>query len=240
MITMTHITRREFGGLLALEYRPEHCKARPAASIKSTTRCARESRKEKSRCRGMAATDSSILYSGAFGTRDSSGIPVTADSIFTIASMTKAITTVAALQLVEQGKVKLDEPVSKHLPQLGKLEVLDGFDPETGKPKLRPATTPVTLKHLLTHTSGICYDIWDADMFRYTSQTERRRAGRPAADVRTWHALAVRHGSRLGRAAGGSGERHEPGRVFSGQDSGAAWRCGTPATWSRRRNSTGW
>ena len=121
---------------------------------------------------GMVASERSILYSGAFGTRDASGAPVSADSIFAIASMTKAITTVAALQLVEQGKVKLDEPVSKHLPQLGTLEVLEGFDPETGKARLRPTRTPVTLKHLLTHTSGICYDIWDQDMFQYTSKTK--------------------------------------------------------------------
>jgi CubicO group peptidase (beta-lactamase class C family) len=120
----------------------------------------------------MVAGERAILYLGAFGTRDSSGVPVTADSIFAIASMTKAITTVAALQLVEQGKVKLDAPVSQYLPELGKLEVLEGFDSETGKPKLRPAGTRVTLKHLLTHTSGICYDTWDPDMFRYTSQTK--------------------------------------------------------------------
>ena len=69
----------------------------------------------------MAASADKILYSGAFGTRDSSGVPVTADSIFRIASMTKAITTTAALQLVEQGKVKLDEPVSKYLPKLANL-----------------------------------------------------------------------------------------------------------------------
>jgi methyl acetate hydrolase len=121
---------------------------------------------------GMVANERSILYSGSFGTRDSSGAPVATDSIFAIASMTKAIATVAAMQLVEQGKVKLDEPVSRILPQLDKLEVIEGFDAQTGKPNLRPARTPVTLKHLLTHTSGICYDIWDADMFRYTSQTK--------------------------------------------------------------------
>ena len=118
---------------------------------------------------GMAATESKTLYTGAFGERDSQGTPVTADSIFAIASMTKALTTVAALQLVEQGKVTLDEPVSKHLPQLEKLDVLDGFD-AAGKPVLRPAKTPITLEHLLTHTSGLCYDNWDANMFRYASQ----------------------------------------------------------------------
>jgi CubicO group peptidase (beta-lactamase class C family) len=127
---------------------------------------------------GMAATESRTLYTGAFGERDSEGTPVTADSIFAIASMTKAVTTVAVLQLVEQGKVTLDEPVAKHLPQLEKLDVLDGFDAATGKPILRPAKTPITLKHLLTHTSGLCYDNWDANMFRYTSQ-----AGAGAAEA---------------------------------------------------------
>jgi methyl acetate hydrolase len=115
------------------------------------------------------ASDSKTLYAGAFGTRDSSGVPVRLDSIFAIASMTKAVTTVAALQLVEQGKLTLDEPVAKYLPKLANLEVLAGFTPN-GKAELRPAATPVTLRHLLTHTSGFCYDIWDADMSRYASQ----------------------------------------------------------------------
>ena len=104
---------------------------------------------------GMVATGGKSLYAGAFGRRDAGGTPVTADSIFAIASMTKAVTTVAAMQLVEQGKVKLDEPVSKYLPALEKLDVLEGFDDSSRKPVLRPAKTPITLKHLLTHTSGL-------------------------------------------------------------------------------------
>jgi methyl acetate hydrolase len=116
----------------------------------------------------MATDQNKTLYSGAFGTRDSSGVPVRMDSIFGIASMTKAITTTAALQLVEQGKVDLDEPVAKHLPQLKDLDVLDGFD-AAGSPKLRPAAKPVTLRHLLTHTSGFCYDGWYADAARFTA-----------------------------------------------------------------------
>jgi CubicO group peptidase (beta-lactamase class C family) len=111
----------------------------------------------------MAADAKKTLYAGAFGARDSSGVPVRPDSIFAIASMTKAITTVAALQLVEQGRVGLTEPVAKYLPQLANLDVWDGQ-------QLRPAKTPVTLHHLLTHTSGFCYDTWDGDMFRYVSQ----------------------------------------------------------------------
>jgi len=172
---MPHIiSRREFGGLTAV------LGAQGGRLLGATNRVGKLDDTLRSGIAqrripaavGMAASERSILYSGAFGTRDSSGVTVNADSIFAIASMTKAITTVAALQLVEQGKVKLDEPVSQHLPQLDTLEVLEGFDSETGKPRLRPARTPVSLKHLLTHTSGICYDIWDRDMFQYTSKTK--------------------------------------------------------------------
>jgi methyl acetate hydrolase len=117
----------------------------------------------------MVASANKTLYTGAFGQRDSSGVPVHVDSIFQIMSMTKAVTTAAALQLVEQGKVHLDEPVARHLPQFEKVQVLAGFD-SNGQPSLRPPTTSPTLRHLLTHTSGLCYDIWDEDMFRYTSK----------------------------------------------------------------------
>ncbi len=118
---------------------------------------------------GMVANAKKPLYTGAFGTRDASGVPVQADSIFAIASMTKPVTTVAVLQLVEQGKVKLDDPVAPLLPQVGALQVFDGFD-AAGKPVLRPPKTPVTLKHLLTHTSGLCYDIWDQKAFEYSQR----------------------------------------------------------------------
>jgi len=119
----------------------------------------------------MVANAEKTIWSGAFGTRDSaSGMPVTTESIFAIASMTKAVTSTAALQLVDAGKLKLDEPVARHLPQLGKLEVLHGFDRDTGKPILRPAAKPVTLRRLLTHTSGFAYDTWDESMFRYAKQ----------------------------------------------------------------------
>jgi CubicO group peptidase (beta-lactamase class C family) len=89
--------------------------------------------------------------------------------------MTKAITTTGALQLVERGLLSLDEPVSKHLPQFENLDVLTGFD-AAGKPVLRPCRKPITLKHLLTHTSGLVYSIWDRDLLRYESAV----AGTPA------------------------------------------------------------
>jgi CubicO group peptidase (beta-lactamase class C family) len=127
---------------------------------------------------GMVADGRKTLYSGAFGKRDASGPPARIDSLFNIASMTKAITTVAALQLVELGKVDLSEPIAKHLPQLANPNVLEGFD-RAGKPSLRPARTQITLRHLLTHTSGLCYDIWDERMFRYNSTKPDTTAGKP-------------------------------------------------------------
>lgn len=111
---------------------------------------------------GAVANRGKTLCSGAFGRRDDSSVAVRADSIFQIASMTKAITSAAALQLVDQGKVTSDEPVSRHLPQLANLDVLEGT-------QLRPARTPITLRHLLSHTSGFCYDIWDERTFQYTA-----------------------------------------------------------------------
>jgi methyl acetate hydrolase len=115
----------------------------------------------------VAATGDGILYEGAFGKRDLvKGPDMTPDSVFWIASMTKALTATAAMQLVEQGKLKLDEPMGKLLPQLEAPQVLEGFN-DKGEPKLRPAKRPITLRQLLTHTAGFTYDFWDADTARY-------------------------------------------------------------------------
>src|ERR1700750_2760616 len=90
----------------------------------------------------VAANGSEVIYQGAFGKRDlSKDDPMTADSVFWIASMTKAITTAAGVQLVEQGKLKLDDPIGKLLPDLASPQVLDGFDAK-GEPKLRAAKKP--------------------------------------------------------------------------------------------------
>jgi CubicO group peptidase (beta-lactamase class C family) len=94
---------------------------------------------------------------------------MTADTVFWIASMTKAITSTAAMQLVEQGKLALDRPIAEVLPELAAPQVLEGFDP-AGAPRLRPAKRPITLRHLITHTSGFVYDIWNPDIGRYMEQ----------------------------------------------------------------------
>ncbi len=92
------------------------------------------------------------------------------DAVFWIASMTKAITAVAAMQLVEQGRLGLDDPLGPILPLLDKVQVLDGFGPDE-KPILRGPTRPVTLAHLLTHTAGYAYAMWNADVGRYIAAT---------------------------------------------------------------------
>jgi methyl acetate hydrolase len=116
---------------------------------------------------GMVANRKETLYKGAFGVRDDSGAPISINSI-AVFSMTKAVTTVAALQLVKAGELTLDGPVSKYLPKLASPKILKGFD-ENGKPKLQPAETQITLRQLLTHTSGLVYDVGDADMMRFTA-----------------------------------------------------------------------
>src|SRR5438128_7441675 len=119
----------------------------------------------------MAATGSETIYQGAFGKRDlGKDGAMTADSVFWIASMTKAITAAAGTQLVEQGKLSLDEPIGKLLPDLASPQVLEGFD-TSGEPKLRPATKPITLRHLMTHTAGFAYEMWNGDMGKYMEKT---------------------------------------------------------------------
>jgi methyl acetate hydrolase len=115
----------------------------------------------------VAANHDGVIYEGAFGQRSiDSDTPMTLDTVFWIASMTKAITSVAAMQLVEKGKIQLDEPVSRVLPELDSIQVLEGFD-SNGHPILRKPKRPITLRHLLTHTAGFTYDMWNADMIRY-------------------------------------------------------------------------
>jgi methyl acetate hydrolase len=118
----------------------------------------------------LAANDKGTIYSGAFGVRNlAQPQPMTVDSVFWIASMTKAVTTTAAMQMVEQGKLKLDAPASEILPDLASAQVLEGFD-AAGTPQLRPAKRPITLRQLLTHTAGFTYDIWNANTGRYEKQ----------------------------------------------------------------------
>ena len=118
-----------------------------------------------------AATDKGMLYEGAFGKRElGKDAPMSLDTVVWIASMTKAITATAAMQLVESGKLGLERPASDVVPDLAAAKVLEGFD-AAGKPRLRAPKRPITLRHLLTHTAGYAYEIWEPGVARYQEVT---------------------------------------------------------------------
>jgi methyl acetate hydrolase len=117
------------------------------------------------------ATRDGVIFEGAVGQKSAgSPAPMTFDSVFRIASMTKAITGAAAMQLVEQGRLALDQPAKQVLPLLGQVRVLSGFD--ASAPVMRPPCTDITLRHLLTHTAGFAYDIWNENIARYTKEND--------------------------------------------------------------------
>lgn len=114
----------------------------------------------------VAGNAAGTLYEGAFGRRGlDQQAAMTPDTVVWIASMTKAVTTTAALQQVEAGRLSLDAPIAEVLPELAAPQVLVGF--EGGEPVLRPARKPITLRHLLTHTAGFGYDFFNAEIGAY-------------------------------------------------------------------------
>jgi methyl acetate hydrolase len=111
----------------------------------------------------MAANRKGVIYQGAFGVADiGENKPLKPDALFRIASMTKAVTSTAAMQLIEQGRLGLEDPVEKYFPQFAKLSVFESFDAATGAYQLKPATKTVTVRHLFTHTSGLGYPFTSA------------------------------------------------------------------------------
>lgn len=115
----------------------------------------------------MVANRNGMVYEGAFGKRVlGQNALMTVDTVGWIASMTKALTAAGAMQLVEQGKLDLESPASKWVPEIADSQVLDGFD-ASGQPRTRPPKRPITLRHLLTHTAGYGYEIWSTDIIKY-------------------------------------------------------------------------
>ncbi len=111
----------------------------------------------------LVTTRERVVYQGAFGVADvATRRPLASDALFRIASMTKPITSVALMQLVEQGRIALDDPAEKYLPELAGLKVLESFDAASGDYKLRAPSRPPTVRHFLTHTSGLAYPFTSA------------------------------------------------------------------------------
>ena len=119
----------------------------------------------------MGATPDGVVYNGALGKANvETGAPMRDDTIFWLLSMTKAFTATAAMQLIEQGRMRLDQPAAEILPQLAAPKVLEGFD-AIGQPILRAAKRPILVRHLLTHTSGYTYSVWSDELTRYQQVT---------------------------------------------------------------------
>jgi CubicO group peptidase (beta-lactamase class C family) len=119
----------------------------------------------------LAADERGVTYQSALGKRALGGhAAMTPDTVVWIASMTKPVTSVAAMQLVERGRIGLDEPLAPRVPDLAAVQVLEGFD-AAGAPRLRPPRRAVTLRHLLTHTAGFAYPFLNADLWRFQEQS---------------------------------------------------------------------
>ena len=114
---------------------------------------------------GLIANSEGVLFEHASGFRDDgNALPVQTDSIFAIASMTKLITTIAALQLVDSGQVGLDQEVDEYLSEIRDIQILRGFESDD-KPIIEKATRSPTVRELITHTSGYVYSIWNETAF---------------------------------------------------------------------------
>jgi CubicO group peptidase (beta-lactamase class C family) len=115
-----------------------------------------------------------VLYQGAAGKLDVvRDIAMPVNAIFSIASMTKPVTSVAIMMLCEEGKLKLDDPVSKYLAGFGNLQVITTFNEKDATYATRPAKRPMTIRHLLTHTSGIGYDFSNPIEHRLVEKTKK-------------------------------------------------------------------
>jgi methyl acetate hydrolase len=124
-----------------------------------------------------ASSSEGTIYEAAFGERAlGQGVAMTPDTVFWLASMTKPIVGAAAMQLVEQGKLTLDEPAAQFLPELADVKLLTGWD-STGQPVVRAPQAQITLRQLLTHTAGFTSDIWNVDSARYLKTMNLPRAG---------------------------------------------------------------
>ena len=112
----------------------------------------------------LVGNEKGIVYQKAFGVKN----PLTnekysTDDIFRIASMTKAITSVAVLKLWEDGRINLDDPIEKYIPEFKDTEILETFNEKDSSYSSKPSTKKITIRQLLTHTSGVGYDFIDGN-----------------------------------------------------------------------------
>lgn len=112
----------------------------------------------------LIARNGKIIFHNAYGMADNtSKKELKKDAIFRIASQTKAITSTAVMMLWEEGKFRLDDPISKYIPEFGEAQLLGTYDETEGTYTTKPAKKQITIRHLLTHTSGLGYGVIDGD-----------------------------------------------------------------------------
>jgi CubicO group peptidase (beta-lactamase class C family) len=147
----------------------------------------------------MLVKDGHVVVHKAYGTRDlASGAPLRTDDIFRIASQTKAITSLAVMMLWEEGKFGLDDPVGRHLPEFREQRILTKFNAADSSFESRPTARRMTIRQLLTHTSGLDYAQIGSEEFQAIYAKAGITAGLAApgtlADaMRTLGALPLRH-----------------------------------------------
>ena len=149
--------------LAAVAFASAPLAARPALSTTGTAALSKQLKAAVERgdtpgVVAMVVDKDGEIFSAAAGSFDvGKKVPMPVDAIFNIASMTKPVTSVAIMMLMEEGKLTLDDPVSRHLPVFGKIQVIETFNEADGSFTARPAKKVMTVRHLLTHTSGIGY-----------------------------------------------------------------------------------
>ena len=115
----------------------------------------------------MATDRNGNFYEGASGTRElGQDRPMDTDAVFAIFSTTKALTGTCIMQLVEEGRIRLDEPAGRYVPEIDAIQVLEGFD-AAGQPRTRAPRRPITVNDLMLHTSGLGYEFFSADDLKY-------------------------------------------------------------------------
>jgi methyl acetate hydrolase len=160
-----------------------------------------------------------VLYEGSAGKLDVAGnLPMRPDAIFRIASMTKPITSVASMMLVDEGKLKLDDPVSEYLTGFENLRVITDFNATDGSYETRPAKRAMTIRHLLTHTSGIGYGFSNPIVARLQQNTKKREWELPLlhdpGEKWTYGASTVVLGRIVEKLSGSSLDAYFQERIF--------------------------
>jgi methyl acetate hydrolase len=160
-----------------------------------------------------------VLYEGSAGKLDVvRNLPMKSDAIFRIASMTKPITSVAIMMLWEEEKLRLDDPVSRYLTGFADLRVITAFNATDGSYETRPAKRPMTIRHLLTHTSGIGYAFSSSIVARLQEGTQKREWELPLlhdpGEKWTYGASTVVLGMIVEQVSGSSLEAYFQKRIF--------------------------